>query len=271
MLALLNVAGQGLVVPSRAGAVRMGLFDGAKKAFEAGAGAGEKPLVGGDRITPFDRWLGLDKEMESETIERVGVQGATFVDPNELTSYFTVALTKPMGIAFVENAGDCKGLVVEEVMDTGSAAASEKSIISGDQLVAVDTTLVLGNDFDTGLGVRPSYLPYPLSYPRPSHDASEGRSAGAWRVRGGDSCARLHATPWPHSHTPHCGHTATQPHSHTATHTATPCACSPPRLREQAIKSSSGDTVKLVFFRGPTNFLYGPTKPDEEWYRSNLL
>merc|ERR1712008_662457 len=105
---------------------------------------------------------------ESETIERVGVQGATFVDPNELTSYFTVALTKPMGIAFVENAGDCKGLVVEEVMDTGSAAASEKSIISGDQLVA-------------------------------------------------------------------------------------------------------GDTVKLVFFRGPTNFLYGPTKPDEEWYRSNLL
>merc|ERR1719424_1980449 len=165
---------------------RMGLFDGAKEAF----GAGEKPLVGGDRITPFDRWLGLDKEMESETIERVGVQGATFVDPNELTSYFTVALTKPMGIAFVENAGDCKGLVVEEVMDTGSAAASEKSIISGDQLVAVDTTLVLGNDFDTGLG---------------------------------------------------------------------------------AIKSSSGDTVKLVFFRGPTNFLYGPTKPDEEWYRSNLL
>ena len=164
---------------------RMGLFDGAKEAF----GAGEKPLVGGDRITPFDRWLGLDKEMESEVIERVGASGVSFVDPNEVSSYFTVSLAKPMGIAFVENVGDCNGLVVDEVLPTGSAAASEKAIASGDQLVAVDTTLVLGNDFDTGL---------------------------------------------------------------------------------EAIKAS-GETTKLVFFRGPTMFLYGPTKPDDEWYKSNLL
>jgi len=164
---------------------RMGLFDGAKEAF----GAGEKPLVGGDRITPFDRWLGLDKEMESEVIERVGTAGVSFVDPSDVSSYFTVSLAKPMGIAFVENTGECNGLVVDEVLPTGSAAASEKAIASGDQLVAVDTTLVLGNDFDTGL---------------------------------------------------------------------------------EAIKAS-GETTKLVFFRGPTNFLYGPTKPDEEWYKSNLL
>merc|ERR1712086_120173 len=88
-----------------------------------------------------------------------------------------------------ENVGDCNGLVVDEVLPTGSAAASEKAIASGDQLVAVDTTLVLGNDFDTGL---------------------------------------------------------------------------------EAIKAS-GETTKLVFFRGPTMFLYGPTKPDDEWYKSNLL
>ena len=128
----------------------MGLFDGAKEAF----GAGEKPLVGGDRITPFDRWLGLDKELESETIERVGAAGVSYVDPNDVTAYFSVALAKPMGIAFVENVGECQGLVVDEVLPTGAAADSETAILSGDQLVAVDATLVLGNDFDTGLDVR---------------------------------------------------------------------------------------------------------------------
>ena len=40
---------------------------------------------------------------------------------------------------------------------------------------------------------------------------------------------------------------------------------------EQAIKAAPGETTKLVFFRGPTMFLYGPTKPDAEWYKSNLL
>ena len=40
---------------------------------------------------------------------------------------------------------------------------------------------------------------------------------------------------------------------------------------EQAIKAAPGDTTKLIFFRGPTMFLYGPTKPDAEWYKSNLL
>ena len=155
---------------------RMGLFDGAKEAF----GAGEKPLVGGDRITPFDRWLGLDKEMESEVIERVGTAGVSFVDPSDVSSYFTVSLAKPMGIAFVENTGECNGLVVDEVLPTGSAAASEKAIASGDQLVAVDTTLVLGNDFDTGLEVRPSYAPPPYRppYPPPCHGRVRRRQKG---------------------------------------------------------------------------------------------
>ena len=63
----------------------------------------------------------------------------------------------------------------------------------------------------------------------------------------GDSCARLDTVAPPHT---------------APVLTATP--------REQAIKAS-GETTKLVFFRGPTMFLYGPTKPDDEWYKSNLL
>ena len=64
----------------------------------------------------------------------------------------------------------------------------------------------------------------------------------------GDSCARLHTAAPPHR-TPVVYRHAT---------------------REQAIKAS-GETTKLVFFRGPTMFLYGPTKPDDDWYKSNLL
>lgn len=33
---------------------------------------------------------------------------------------------------------------------------------------------------------------------------------------------------------------------------------------------TTGETYKLTLFRGPTKFLYGPTAPDDEWYK-NLL
>lgn len=126
----------------------MGLFDGVKDAF----GAGDKPAVGSDRVTPFDRWLGLDKDLmdENEQIDNT----VTYIDPNDATNYLTVSLAKPMGIAFVENPSSDKGLVVDEVLPTGSAASSATAILPGDQLVAVDSTLVLGEDFDTGLDVR---------------------------------------------------------------------------------------------------------------------
>ena len=38
-----------------------------------------------------------------------------------------------------------------------------------------------------------------------------------------------------------------------------------------AIKGSAGETCKLVFFRGPTQFLYGPTAPGADWYKENVL
>ena len=38
----------------------MGLFDGVKDAFTTG---NDKPIVSEDRVTPFDRWLGLDKDL----------------------------------------------------------------------------------------------------------------------------------------------------------------------------------------------------------------
>ena len=49
---------------SRAAVSRMGLFDGVQKAF--GSPAGEKPIPAADRVTPFDRWLGLDASLVEE-------------------------------------------------------------------------------------------------------------------------------------------------------------------------------------------------------------
>lgn len=163
----------------------MGLFDGVKDAF--GSGKGDKPLVAADRVTPFDRWLGLDKELVAAEAPATGI---TFVDPSDTKSYVTVDLAKPMGIAFVSNDGDCGGVYIDELLAEGSASSSAVSLTKGDQLVACDSTLLLGADFDTAL---------------------------------------------------------------------------------DAIKSSAGDTCKLVFFRGPTTFLYGPTQPTVEWYTENLL
>ena len=79
-------------------AVRLGLFDGVKDAF--GASGAEKPLVAADRVTPFDRWMGLDKALvDEETPDET----AAYIDPTDKTNYFSVMLPKPMGIAFVEN------------------------------------------------------------------------------------------------------------------------------------------------------------------------
>merc|ERR1712146_769405 len=150
-----------------------GFMGGLQDAF----GAGEKPLVASDRVTPFDRWMGLDKGLVEADQMR---QDVVYVDPADTANYLTVELSKPMGIAFVENEGECGGVYVEELLESGSAREATPSLLPSDQLVAVDGSLVLGWQFDPAL---------------------------------------------------------------------------------DSIKSSTGETTRLIFFRGPTSFLYGPTKP----------
>ena len=82
----------------------MGLFDGAKDVF-----AGDKPIVAADRVTPFDRWLGLDKDLVKADAPKAS---AVFIDPTDASNYFSVELAKPMGIAFVENDGGSGGIYV---------------------------------------------------------------------------------------------------------------------------------------------------------------
>jgi len=166
----------------RSGAPTMGILDGLKDAFKGEDG----PPVAADRVTPFDRWLGNDKALlESEQ----PAANIAYIDPADAANYYTVELAKPMGIAFVENDGGSGGIYVDEILADGSAAQAAQ-LLSGDQLVAVGPSLVLGSSFDEAIG---------------------------------------------------------------------------------EIKDSAGDKVKLVFYRGPTQFLYGPTQPSREWYTETFL
>lgn len=127
-------------------AVRMGLFDGVKEAFSGGGG--DKPLVAADRVTPFDRWMGLDKALvDAETPD----ESAAYIDPSDPSNYYSISIGKPMGIAFVENDGETGGVYVDEVLAEGSAASCGTKLEKGDQLVGVDATPVVGADFDAAL------------------------------------------------------------------------------------------------------------------------
>ena len=66
------------VVASRA-ALSMGLFDGVKDAF-----GGDKPIVAADRVTPFDRWMGLDKTLVDA--EEAFDESVAYIDPNDPTN-----------------------------------------------------------------------------------------------------------------------------------------------------------------------------------------
>merc|ERR1719359_2440020 len=129
-------------------AVRLGLFDGVKDAFGAASG-GDKPLVAADRVTPFDRWMGLDKALVDA--ENAVDESASYIDPNDPNNYFAVTLPKPMGIAFVENDGECGGVYLDQVLAVGSATSEKAPLVKGDQLVGVDTVFVGGADFDTAI------------------------------------------------------------------------------------------------------------------------
>lgn len=173
--------GSALRVPSSrvpaAARVVAGLFGDVKDAFKNPSAPQDE-----DRITPIDRWLGIDKDRRSSQPVK------TFVDPQSTANYVRIELAKPMGIKFVENE-DGKGILVDALVASGSAATTGADVKSGDQLVGVDGALVLGADFDAALG---------------------------------------------------------------------------------AITGSSAATVKLCLFRGPAQFLYGPTRPDDAWLASVL-
>ena len=140
---------------SRAAVVSMGLFDGVKDAFGSG---GDKPMVAADRVTPFDRWMGLDKALMDG--DNAVDESATYVDPNDPTNYFLVSLPKPMGIAFVENDNNIGGVYVDAILPEGSAASEKTPLNQGDQLVGVDGTVVAGLDFDSALdAIRASDTP----------------------------------------------------------------------------------------------------------------
>ena len=103
-----------------------------------------------DRVTPFDRWLGIDVRSEDSKAEEFGVPD-DFVDSMDEANYVSVKLSKPMGIVFEENDPSTGGVFVASLAD-GGAAAENASVKPGDQLVAVGDALCKGKDFDACLG-----------------------------------------------------------------------------------------------------------------------
>lgn len=120
----------------------MGLFDGAKDALW-----GDQPIVPGERVTPFDRWFGLNDELMEEGKPS---ESAAYIDPNDPANYFSISLAKPMGIVFSENS-ESGGTYIDEVLKEGSAARSTKALAQGDQLVGVDSTVVYGASLEVAL------------------------------------------------------------------------------------------------------------------------
>lgn len=137
----------------------MGLFDGFKDAFGSGS-TDAKTALPSDRETPIDRWLGIDVASKNEeVIKQQQAEAASgdsaadsFVDSMDEGNYVTVSLSKPMGVVFEENEPDTGGVFVASLA-AGGAAATDGTLVEGDQLVIVGDTLVTGRDFDACLDV----------------------------------------------------------------------------------------------------------------------
>mmetsp|Transcript_7061 Transcript_7061/g.20767 ORF Transcript_7061/g.20767 Transcript_7061/m.20767 type:complete len:214 (+) Transcript_7061:135-776(+) len=121
-----------------------GIFDGVKDAFSQ-----ETTILDEDRVTPFDRWLGIDVRSEDAKGADFAVPD-DFVDSMDEANYVTVELPKPMGIVFEENDPSSGGVFVASLAE-GGAAAADARLAPGDQLVAVGGTLCKGADFDACL------------------------------------------------------------------------------------------------------------------------
>ena len=149
-LSLTAVGAAALVAPPSQTApltVRHGIFDGVKEAFSQ-----ETTILDEDRVTPFDRWLGIDvRSDESQGQAEAFAVPDDFVDSMDESNYVFVDLPKPMGIVFEENDPGTGGVFVASLAE-GGAAEADASLKAGDQLVAVAGTTVKGADFDACLG-----------------------------------------------------------------------------------------------------------------------
>lgn len=129
------------VLPARRGVAVSGIFDGVKDAFSQ-----DVSIVEDDRITPFDRWLGIDVRSEESKKAQFAVPD-DFVDSMDESNYVIAHLPKPMGIVFEENDPSDGGVFVASLANDG-AAAKDATLQAGDQLVAVGDTCLKGSDFD---------------------------------------------------------------------------------------------------------------------------
>lgn len=121
-----------------------GIFDGVKDAFSQ-----DVSILEDDRVTPFDRWLGIDVRSEEDKAAQFAVPD-DFVDSMDEANYVVAKLPKPMGIVFEENDPSSGGVFVASLAD-GGAAMQDATLKPGDQLVAVGGVLCKGQDFDTCL------------------------------------------------------------------------------------------------------------------------
>ena len=128
----LCVVGAGALVapPTQTGTpltVRHGIFDGVKEAFSQ-----ETTILDEDRVTPFDRWLGIDvRSDESQGQAESFAVPDDFVDSMDESNYVFVYLPKPMGIVFEENDPGTGGVFVASLAE-GGAAAADASLKAGD-------------------------------------------------------------------------------------------------------------------------------------------
>jgi hypothetical protein len=126
--------------------VRNGIFDGVKGAFTQ-----DTPILDEDRVTPFDRWMGIDVVGQEKDMGDSFAVPDNFVDSMDEANYIVVDIPKPMGIVFEENDPKVGGVFVASLTEDGAASA-DATLKPGDQLVAIANANYKGADFDTCVG-----------------------------------------------------------------------------------------------------------------------
>eukprot|EP00929_Paragymnodinium_shiwhaense_P063117 TRINITY_DN31551_c0_g1_i2.p1 TRINITY_DN31551_c0_g1~~TRINITY_DN31551_c0_g1_i2.p1 ORF type:complete len:259 (+),score=46.02 TRINITY_DN31551_c0_g1_i2:235-1011(+) len=107
----------------------------------------EATLTAEDRVTPLDRWLGLDRGLYTSDFQTY----SDFVDSSDEANYVTVTLQKPLGIEFMENsAADGSGVVVGEVRP-GYSAYSNDFVRGGYHLIMANDKPVYGLPFEDAI------------------------------------------------------------------------------------------------------------------------